>query len=67
MNAPKDSLATKENDREPVFRLTINLTESTIVAILTLLVGVGFGVQIGGSKTVLPEPQPLSVYMKVEP
>ena len=58
MTVSQDTTARDKHNTEPVFSLTIKLTESTIVAILTLLVGVGFGVQIGGNNTAPSAPLP---------
>ena len=53
-NNSKPSRKINDSDRETVIRVEINLTESMIVAILTLLFGVGFGAQIGMGEAYQP-------------
>lgn len=60
MTVSQDAATCDKDNTDPVFSLTINLKESTIVAILTLLVGVGFGVQIGGNNAAPSAPLPVT-------
>lgn len=53
-NNNKPSRNVNDSGRETVIRVEINLTESMIVAILTLLFGVGFGAQIGMGEAYKP-------------